>query len=129
PPARLRRDTGVVDEFFAIGFSYGFGGCRGQTGIIGVKARDERWTFRRSVDEKQTEGRGLEVDRNPAATAHGIRNGQDVIRLRLRRGHPDETLPVAEKGFRGCADLCVFQMMPLLIAVAIAMARLLAANF
>ena len=36
---------------------------------------------------------------------------------------------LVEKGFGSLLDVGVFQMMPLLIAVAIAIARLLAANF
>ena len=51
------------------------------------------------------------------------------MRFGTEREGAERIALLAEKGFGRLLDVCVFHMMPLLIAVAMAMARLLAANF
>ncbi len=52
-----------------------------------------------------------------------------MMRFGPKRECAERISLLAEKGFGGLLDVRVFQMMPLLIAVAMAIARLLAANF
>src|SRR6185312_3400603 len=123
----------MVHHFLAIGARHEFG-SDGNAGVVAVETGNETRPFRRGADEEQAETGGVEVDAYPAAAAHGIGDGDGLVRLRAEREGAERVAILVEQRFGRFLDVgvgCggVFQMMPLLIAVAIAIARLEAENF
>ena len=103
--------------------------CDGDRRIGGIEAGNEQRPLARRTDEIEAEGRGVDVHRNPAAAADRIGNGDGVCVSDAEREGAERIVASAERRRRDLADKSRFQMMPLLIAVAIAIARLLADSF
>ena len=104
----------------------------GDARITGIEAGREARPLGRWTQKEQREFGSVEVDGHPAAAADGIWDRHRALRLGAERKIPKEGPALAK---RRLGDLVVpgfgeaGQMMPLLMAVAIAIARLLADSF
>ena len=107
-------------------------GDLGEARIVGIEAWRETRPFGGRADEEEREVLGVEVDGDPAAAAHGVGDGDRAVGFAAERKITEKGPALAERRLRdlvlpGCGG--GGQRMPLLIAVAMAMARLLADSF
>ena len=91
---------------------------------IGIETGNQAGALHRGRDEIKPEGSGVDIDGDPPAASYRIGNGDGFMGC-----GPERILMLAETWAGKILCLCLGQMMPLLIAVATAMARLLAENF